>query len=191
MAGVLFLIFGMTQALHPLVDAQHKLYPTGFLRRPIMTMLQLLVFMSSVSLLVSPASYVLNCLHTVVLNTTLDPNILHTTLLPIHSGQPLSLALRQLIILQYLGFLSSRLSSPPSTLRDYGSRILIHEWSVNGEAWLLHAMVPFRWRTCAHRLYSLVYVRIPFTCSNSSAYRASKIPSQQLLQHPLFTDTLS
>lgn len=53
MAGALFIIFGLTQAVHPLVDAQYKLYPTLFLRRPVMIMLQMSIFMSSASLLVS------------------------------------------------------------------------------------------------------------------------------------------
>lgn len=52
LAGVLFLVFGGTQAFHPLIDAQHKLYPTMFLRRPVVVMLQVAIFMSSVSLLV-------------------------------------------------------------------------------------------------------------------------------------------
>ncbi|KAF6218596.1 hypothetical protein HO133_005947 [Letharia lupina] len=56
-AGVLFLVFCLTQAFHPLVNAQHKLYPTIFLRRPVMVMLQLAVFMSSVSLLI-PVYYI-------------------------------------------------------------------------------------------------------------------------------------
>ncbi len=52
LAGVLLLVFGGTQAFHPLIDAKHKLYPTMFLRRPVVVMLQLAIFMSSVSLLV-------------------------------------------------------------------------------------------------------------------------------------------
>ena len=54
-AGVLFLVFGATQAFHPMVDAKYKLYPTRFLRQPLMIILQLLIFMSSVSLLVDHA----------------------------------------------------------------------------------------------------------------------------------------
>ena len=53
MAGVLLLVFGTTQRLHPLVSAQHKLYPTVFLKNPTMVMLQVAIFMSSLSLLVS------------------------------------------------------------------------------------------------------------------------------------------
>ena len=62
MAGILFLSFGLTRAFNPLVDAQHQLYPTMFLRRPVMMMLQLAIFMSSVSLLVGQVIRVLETL---------------------------------------------------------------------------------------------------------------------------------
>ena len=51
-----------------------------------MMMLQLSIFMSSVSLLVGHAICVLYLLHEAALNKILDPNILHTTPLPVRSG---------------------------------------------------------------------------------------------------------
>ena len=87
MAGVLFLVFGLSQAFHPLIDAQYKLYPTMFLRQPLMVMLQLSIFMSSVSLLVGHVFGVLECLLEALLNTVPDPSILYTTPLSIRSGK--------------------------------------------------------------------------------------------------------
>lgn len=58
MTGILFIVFVYTQAKHPFVTAQNKLYPTSFLRRPTLVMLQLLVFMAALSLLVgNPSSF--------------------------------------------------------------------------------------------------------------------------------------
>lgn len=51
-AGVLLVIFGITQQYHPWVVSEHKLYPTRFLKRPTMVMLEIAIFMSSLSLLV-------------------------------------------------------------------------------------------------------------------------------------------
>ena len=52
MVGVLLLVFGTTQRLHPLVSAQHKLYPTVFLKDSTTVMLQVAIFMSSLSLFI-------------------------------------------------------------------------------------------------------------------------------------------
>lgn len=192
MTGVLFFIFGLTQAFHPLVDVQHKLYPTIFLQQPTMIMLQLSVFMSSVSLLVSHAISVLNGLRRAVLTTIIAASILYTTVLSVHSSTPLPPAHLQLRALHHLGLHSSRFRSSPSPIRDHGRCIFTHKWVIDGEARLLHAVVPFWWRTCARRLYPLVYVTTYLSkFPNPSAYQARKIPLRQLLHPQLFTDTLS
>lgn len=52
-AGVLMLAFGFSEAFHPLVvDASQKLYPSRFLRQPVIMMLQCSTFMSVAGLLV-------------------------------------------------------------------------------------------------------------------------------------------
>ena len=47
LSGVLFIIFGFTQAYHPFISAQHKLYPTHFLKRPVLVILQIMIFCAS------------------------------------------------------------------------------------------------------------------------------------------------
>ncbi|KAI4159810.1 MAG: hypothetical protein LQ342_006321 [Letrouitia transgressa] len=47
LSGVLFIVFGFTQAYHPLVAAEHKLYPTHFLKRPVLVILQVMIFCAS------------------------------------------------------------------------------------------------------------------------------------------------
>lgn len=54
MAGVLFIVFGVTQWLTPLVAVENKLYPTHFLIKPVMLNLQLQLFLASGILFVSP-----------------------------------------------------------------------------------------------------------------------------------------
>lgn len=78
MAGVLLIVFCLTQSFHPFVDSKNKLYPTMFLARPTLMMLQVAIFMSSVSLLVSLLSEELP-----IQNRFLKENIryLHTTYL--------------------------------------------------------------------------------------------------------------
>ena len=90
-AGVLFLVFILTQTFNPLVDVEYKLYPTTFLRHPVMVMLQTAIFMSSASLLVSHIICFFGYLRKIALNTVLDSSILYTALLPIRSGKSLPL----------------------------------------------------------------------------------------------------
>ena len=52
MAGVLFIVFGYTQKFHPFIPGESKLYPTHFLRRPLLLNLQFQVFLASGVLLV-------------------------------------------------------------------------------------------------------------------------------------------
>ena len=117
MAGVLFLVFGLAQALHPLIDAQYKLYPTLFLRRPLIVILGLSMFMASVSLLVGHAIYVLERLHKASLNAIPDPSILYPPLLSIRPGMFFSFNPLQLRSKYYSGFLSYQLRGTPPPLR--------------------------------------------------------------------------
>ena len=47
LAGVLFVAFGISQFYHPFVSSQHKLYPTHFLKRPVLVILQIMIFCAS------------------------------------------------------------------------------------------------------------------------------------------------
>lgn len=52
-SGVLFMIFGLTQAFTPLVTFVDRLYPTHFFRRPVLLNLQFQLFLASGILFVS------------------------------------------------------------------------------------------------------------------------------------------
>ncbi|KAL8729269.1 MAG: hypothetical protein Q9166_004890 [cf. Caloplaca sp. 2 TL-2023] len=47
LSGVFFIVFCLTQMYHPFVTAQHKLYPTHFLKRPVLVILQVMIFCAS------------------------------------------------------------------------------------------------------------------------------------------------
>ncbi|KAL8643685.1 MAG: hypothetical protein Q9226_008188 [Calogaya cf. arnoldii] len=47
LGGVFFVAFCLTQVYHPFVVAQHKLYPTHFLKRPVLVILQVMIFCAS------------------------------------------------------------------------------------------------------------------------------------------------
>jgi len=53
LAGVLFIVFGVSQWLTPFVAVENKLYPTHFLRKPILLNLQFQLFLASGILFVS------------------------------------------------------------------------------------------------------------------------------------------
>ncbi|KAL9122167.1 MAG: hypothetical protein Q9187_001282 [Circinaria calcarea] len=57
MAGVLSIIFGFTQKIHPFVPGESKLYPTQFLRRPLLLNLQFQIFLAS-GVLLGAAYYI-------------------------------------------------------------------------------------------------------------------------------------
>ncbi|KAL8675875.1 MAG: hypothetical protein Q9224_007361, partial [Gallowayella concinna] len=46
-SGVFFVAFCFSQMCHPFVTAQHKLYPTHFLKRPVLVILQVMIFCAS------------------------------------------------------------------------------------------------------------------------------------------------
>ncbi|KAL8675917.1 MAG: hypothetical protein Q9186_007505 [Xanthomendoza sp. 1 TL-2023] len=46
-SGVFFIAFCFSQMCHPFVTAQHKLYPTHFLKRPVLVILQVMIFCAS------------------------------------------------------------------------------------------------------------------------------------------------
>ena len=52
MTAILSIGFCMSQWFHPFVAREYRLYPTQFLRRPILVLLQIAIFMASASLLV-------------------------------------------------------------------------------------------------------------------------------------------
>ncbi len=173
-AGVLSLVFGLTQTFSPLVDVEYKLYPTTFLQRPVIVMLQIAIFMSSASLLVSHTIFFFGYLRKTALNAVLDPGILHSALLPIHSGTLLPLNPVQLRHRQYSGFLSPRLCGPPPPLYNHGGHVLPREWILDGEAWLLHAVVSIWRRSRAHRLCSHVYVSFCLVCPKNSTLQVTQ-----------------
>ncbi|KAI4232034.1 MAG: hypothetical protein LQ349_005244 [Xanthoria aureola] len=47
LGGVFFVAFCFTQVYHPFVVAHHKLYPTHFLKRPVLVILQIMIFCAS------------------------------------------------------------------------------------------------------------------------------------------------
>lgn len=53
LSGLLTIAFALTQFYHPFVSVAHKLYPTHFLRMPVMVMLQVLMVCAAVGLFVS------------------------------------------------------------------------------------------------------------------------------------------
>ena len=160
MTGVLFLAFILIQTFNPLVNEECKLYPTTFLRHPVLVMLQIAIFMSSASLLVSHIICFSAYLRKIALNTDLDTGILYTALLPIHSGTSIPLDPLYLRYRHDAGFLSHQLCGPPPPLCGHVGRVHPRQWGVDAEAWLLHAVVSSRWRSRTHWLSSHVYVGI-------------------------------
>lgn len=57
LSGLLTIAFALTQFYHPFVSVAHKLYPTHFLRMPVMVMLQVLMVCAAVGLFV-PVYYI-------------------------------------------------------------------------------------------------------------------------------------
>ncbi|KAL8857756.1 MAG: hypothetical protein Q9178_005656 [Gyalolechia marmorata] len=47
LGGAFFIAFCLTQVYHPFVTARHKLYPTHFLRRPVLVILQIMILCAS------------------------------------------------------------------------------------------------------------------------------------------------
>ena len=53
LSGLLIIAFALTQFFHPFVSVEYKLYPTHFLRKPVMVSLQVLMVCGAVDLFVS------------------------------------------------------------------------------------------------------------------------------------------
>lgn len=53
LSALLIIAFALTQFFHPLVSEEYKLYPTHFLRKPVMVLLQVQMVCAAVALFVS------------------------------------------------------------------------------------------------------------------------------------------
>ena len=53
LSALLIIAFALTQYFHPLVSEEYKLYPTHFLRKPVMVQLQVQMVCAAVDLFVS------------------------------------------------------------------------------------------------------------------------------------------
>lgn len=91
LSGLLFIAFSLTQYFHPFVSAEHKLYPTHFLRMPVMVNLQVIMVCAAVDLFVSESLTRLAMKSrewNLASHAYTGTDLLHSSLFPIFSGKP-------------------------------------------------------------------------------------------------------
>lgn len=90
--GILFVASVLLTKYHPLVDKENKLYPAHFLKRPILVIMQIQVFLSSGIILVSRMNIHLMLFWARLTFSSLGSDILHTTILSVCAGMPIDLS---------------------------------------------------------------------------------------------------